>query len=191
MHHKDDFESLSQSKAGSVVNNELEVLLEFLRPPIERSYLPARNRLSSPEPTVRFQDIWILLKPGSLGYVQMHGQWLGCVIENSKKTIPSPPGESPQAWLIDWWLLQSDLPLRRLGCISGVATVEWFDGELLVTDLPVIPAEIYDAHDSGERRRRFENRGSKICDILYGGSRYMSHDGDCLDQSEHPVRQFP
>lgn len=190
MHHMDDFESRLQSETQSVEMVELRVLLEFVRPLLEKKYLPARKRLFNSEPTVRFQDMWILMKPGSLAYVQRHGQWLGCVIEGSKKATASLPRSSTPLWLIDWWLLQSDLPFDRLGCVPGNATIEQFDGEMLITDLPIIPAEIFDAHDSGERRRQFENRGSKICDLLCGGSRYMFHDGDTLDRSGHHVRPF-
>ncbi|KAK8035739.1 hypothetical protein PG991_001812 [Apiospora marii] len=177
MHNMRAFEHILESEEDAVQVKQLEVLLKFLRPHYQRQFVAARNRLSSSQPTVRFDDIWVLMKPGSLAYTKWDGQWLGCVIGKSTKLPPRPADGYAQRWSIEYWFLQVHWPSDQIRFATNSAVIDQFEGEQLVTSLPVYPAEFQDANDNGQRKRKLTERGQKTCEILWDDSRYMSYLG--------------
>lgn len=190
MHHMAEFQDLLKSKKSLGQSNEIEGLLELLQPQYERQYLTARSRLLNSQPTVRFEDIWAFMKPGSLAYTNINGHWVGCVIGESRRLPPKSLEDIPRRWSITFWFLQVHWASDRIGFAVDSVSIDQYDGEKLVTALPIFPSEISDAIDGGARKRKFTERGSKICDIFWGNSKYQYHDGECLDQSKKSV-SFP
>lgn len=182
-----DFEHLAELEGESTKLKHLKVLLQYLRPLFQRHYNAARSRLSLDHPTVRFEDLWVLMKPGSLAYTEWDGQWLGCIIGESTKLPPELSKGIPQRWSVEYWLLQAHWPSDQIQFAANDVIIDRFEGEQVVTSLPICPVEFQDAKDSGVRRRALIERGLKTCDILWSGSRYMSYEGECLSRSKQRV----
>ncbi|KAK8140098.1 hypothetical protein PG984_000164 [Apiospora sp. TS-2023a] len=181
------FEHILGSEEDTVKVKHVEVLLKFLRPKYERQFIAASNRLSSSQPTVRFEDMWILMKPGSLAYTNWDGQWIGCVIGKSTKLPPKPVHGYPQCWSIEYWFLQVHWPSDQIRFAINSVVINKFEGEQLVTSLPLYPADLHDAEDNGERKRHLTERGQRTHEILLDDSRYMSYEGECLTRSKQHI----
>ncbi|KAI8624701.1 hypothetical protein F5Y19DRAFT_452880 [Xylariaceae sp. FL1651] len=181
MHHMTDFERLIASDENYTELEHVQVLLEFLRPRYQQYYIPATKRYLSVQPTVTFDDVWVLMKPGSLAYAHWDGQTIGCVIGKSIHLPPIPSRDIPEQWSIQFWFLQVHWHSDQIGCTTLYAAVDRFDGEEPVTSLPIYPAEFLDANDQERTKQRFIERGRKVCDILWGESMYMEYDGECMD----------
>ncbi|KAK7989953.1 hypothetical protein PG989_010268 [Apiospora arundinis] len=162
-------------------SKHLEVLLQFLRPLFERQYAAARNRLGSEQPTVRFDDLWVLMKPGSLAYIKWEGEWLGCIVGECIKHLPDD--DFPRSWEIRCWVLQVYWPSNEIRLATCTFDVSQYDGEQLVTSLPVCVAEFHDAKDLGVRRRELSERGRKTCQLIWEGPQYTFYDGKCLSKT--------
>ncbi|KAI0404020.1 hypothetical protein F4802DRAFT_569427 [Xylaria palmicola] len=181
MHHMTDFEDLITSEEDATTLVHARVLLEFLRPRYQQYYIPARERLLSTQPTVRFDDLWVVMKPGSLAYTDLEGYKIGCVIEKSIR-LPARPGyELPERWAISFWFLQVDWSSNQIGCALHTTTVDQFDGEKPIASMPIYPIEFLDAKDQGQTNQRFIGRGRAVCELLWGDSIYMRYDGECMD----------
>ncbi|KAI0451719.1 hypothetical protein F5B21DRAFT_516499 [Xylaria acuta] len=185
MHHMIGFELLTASDRGPTELEHVQILVEFLRPRYQQQYIPAKERSLTIQPTVRFEDLWVVMKPGSLAYTCWNSHTIGCVIGKSVLLPPEPSHDLPERWSIDFWFLQVHWPSDQIGFNLQTAVVDRFDGEKPVTSLPIHPAEYVDAKDQGKTKQRFMARGRKVCDILWGESRYMEYDGECMDRSKH------
>ncbi|KAI1298817.1 hypothetical protein F5Y03DRAFT_367129 [Xylaria venustula] len=184
MHHISDLENATRSIKDSPELEHVQVLLEFLRPRYEQHYVPAKERLLSYPPTVRFDDLWVIMKPGSLAYTLWDGHRIGCVLGKMMRLHPKPSQDIPERWSIDFWFLQVHWPSDQIGCTRQTATINRFDGERPVISLPIYPADSLKIEDRDETKQRFINRGRKVCDILSGQSMYMEYDGKCMDHTK-------
>ncbi|KAK8021678.1 hypothetical protein PG990_006816 [Apiospora arundinis] len=164
-------------------SKHLEVLLQFLRPLFERQYAAARNRLGSEQPTVRFDDLWVLMKPGSLAYIKWEGEWLGCIVGECIKRLPDD--DFPRSWEIRCWVLQVYWPSNEIRLATCTFDISQYDGEQLVTSLPVCPAEFHDPKDLGVRRRELSERGRKTCQLIWEGPQYTFYQGICLSKIKY------
>ncbi|KAJ8127276.1 hypothetical protein O1611_g6359 [Lasiodiplodia mahajangana] len=185
MHHMSDLEYLAYSEKDPIKLEHIQVLLGFLRPRYQQQYVPAKERYLSTQPTVRFEDLWVAMKPGVPAYAEFNrgitGCVVGCVIGEVIRLPPKPSQDLPGRWSIDFWFLQVHWPSDEIGCTRHTITITLFDGEKPITSLPIYPAEILDATDQGTTKRRFVDRGRKVRDILWGQSMYMEYDGECMD----------
>ncbi|RAH52601.1 hypothetical protein BO85DRAFT_453915 [Aspergillus piperis CBS 112811] len=66
-------------------------------------------------------------------------------------------------------------------------TVEAFDGEKVVTTLPVFPRQFHDSQDNGARRAAFQRRDALVRDIIWSGYKYMSYSGRFMDEAKRKV----
>ena len=187
MHHMSDFERLAESEEEPTKLKHIQVLVHYLQPLFQRQYGAARSRLSSAHPTVRFKDLWVLMKPGSMAYTKWDEQWLGCIIGGSTKLPPKLSDGIPQRWSIQYWLLQVHSPSDQIRFVTNSVIIDQFEGEQLVTSLPICPVGFQDAQDLGDRCRALTERGRKTFEILRSDSRYMSYEGECLTQSKQHV----
>ncbi|KAI0105436.1 hypothetical protein GGR51DRAFT_560282 [Nemania sp. FL0031] len=188
LHHMSDLEHLEHSEKETAKLEQIRVLLEFLRPRYQQQYVPAKERYSSIEPTVRFEDLWVAMKPGVLAYVNWGAEEsvykIGCIIGEVIRLPPKPSQDLPGRWSIAFWFLQVHWPSDKIGCTRHTITIDLFDGEMPITSLPICPAEILDATDQGATKQRFMDRGRKARDILWGKSMYMEYDGECMDYAK-------
>jgi hypothetical protein len=163
----------------------IQVLLDFLDQKIQRVILPAQKRLQKEEPTVTFDDLWYLLRPGLLAYVTLKGIWLGCGIESV--TFSPKDGAQPTRWEVKLWFQDNTWRGGDVGRAIKTIKVEEFDGEKLVTSLPIYPRDYLDKKDGGKRRQAFVKRGDRLCDILWKGYSYVNHNGKFIDDGEQEV----
>ncbi|KAK8055023.1 hypothetical protein PG993_000250 [Apiospora rasikravindrae] len=169
LHHFSDLEHELEKTEDSIKLQHLEALLQFLRPMFHRYIVPARCRLSMAPPTVKFEDVWVLLKPGSFAYTKWEDHWLGCIIAES---IMIPPVDKfAQYWSIGYWILQVHWPSDEMRFAKNSVVIRQYDGEQLVTSLPICPVEIHDAQDLEERRKQLTERGQKTCKLIWEDSR--------------------
>ncbi|KAL3463666.1 hypothetical protein BJX64DRAFT_287136 [Aspergillus heterothallicus] len=74
------------------------------------------------------------------------------------------------------------------GYMAYILAIKDFDGEKLVTNLPVMPRDYYDRTDNGQRRAAFIQRGSKARDILWDQYMYAKYDGKLMDKAKKDYR---
>lgn len=167
-------------------SRHIQVLLKFLEPDIQKTIKPAQKRLEKSVPTVTFDDIWYLLRPGLLCYFIHDGVWIGCVM----KMVTKKNNEDGQAvWEVETWSQDSRWTKAGIGCAIFKIDIAVFDGEKLVTSLSVFPRDYYDSKDETGRKAAFRKRGRFLCDILWnGGYSYVNYDGKLMTESDQQVR---
>ncbi|GES65448.1 ATPase family AAA-domain-containing protein 3B [Aspergillus terreus] len=182
---KDRLESSIAAESDNRISEKcrhLQVLLDFLNPRFQRTLTQAEKRLLKESPTVVFGDIWYLLKPGILVYFLHDGLWLGGVIESVSHRLEGDPKED--VWEVR--VLFQDVHFHKnvLGHAPCCIIIEAFDGEKLVTSLPVLPCQFHDRQDNGTRRTAFQKRGALVADILWSGYKYMKYSGMTMDKKK-------
>jgi hypothetical protein len=175
----DDEKNVAAEKA-----DHIRVLLEFIQPQIDRLVPPIQRRLQKKIPTITFDTLWYLLRPGTFVYCQYDGEWIGAIImrvkgkeERNSKRI--------DRWNILVWFLDYNAHLFRGYTASGERgkhAIHRFEGEQDVTSLKVIPREYWDAVDGGARREQFEVRGWRKVKLLQSGFKQMNHKGESLER---------
>ncbi|KAI0505426.1 hypothetical protein F5B22DRAFT_523973 [Xylaria bambusicola] len=75
IHHVSDFDDIVSSNEDLTQVEHMQVLVEFLQPRFTR-YKFVRD-----QPTVSFNDLWMIMKPGVMGYIDLKGYLHGCVID--------------------------------------------------------------------------------------------------------------
>jgi hypothetical protein len=163
----------------------LQVLLEFLNLKFQRPLAQADKRLLKETPTVVFEDIWYLLKPGTLVYFLHDGLWLGGAIESVSRR--SKDSDKKEAWIVNVLFQDVDFYKHALGRAPCCIIIEAFDGEKLVTSLAVLPCQFHDRQDNGARRAAFQKRGALVADIVWSGYKYMKYSGTTMDRKKKKV----
>lgn len=164
----------------------LKILLDFLEPHIERTVLPAHRRLKKEKPTTTFADLWYLLRPGALAYAKYDDTWIGCAVETATLDEGSNADGSDKKWTVRVWMLDNSWNTPRICRATIDIEIAHFEGEKVVTDLPVFPSEYFDKTDNGERRAAFEARGKRCADIVWEGHSYQFYDGRSMtDKKTH------
>ncbi|GKZ57903.1 hypothetical protein AnigIFM63309_004159 [Aspergillus niger] len=151
----------------------LNVLLHFLDPIVQRVASSADKRLLKETPTVIFEDIWYLLKPGTLSYFLNDDIWLGGIIESVQYREKTDDVE--EAWMVSVVFQDSSFHQHVVGRAPRQISIEAFDGEKVVTTLPVFPCQFHDSQDNGTRRAAFQRRGGLVRDIIWSGYKYMKY----------------
>ncbi|KAI0544995.1 hypothetical protein F4679DRAFT_562689 [Xylaria curta] len=187
-HHMADFEHFIASEGDRADSDHAQILLEFLRPQYEQYYIPALERSLTVYPTVMFDDLWIIMRPGSLAYTSWNGHKIGCVLGKSVHLPPTPSRDLPEAWSIYFWFLQVHWSSDHIGCTMHNVVIDRFDGEMPLTSLAIHPVKFVDTEDQARTRQRFIDRGRKVYDILCGNSMPMDHDGECMDNSKQSYK---
>jgi hypothetical protein len=207
IHHEKELRNLlektsSPSKESEPVDEEkaehLKVLLDFVQPQIDRLVPPIERRLQNKVPTVAFDSLAYLLRPGTLAYCQFDGEWIGCVIMwvKGKKERDSTKIDR---WNIHvWFLAYNSEGLFRAYTMSDPDSaletkhsIPRYEGEQNVTSLKVVPKVYWDAIDNGARREQFEARGIRKFDLLRTRFQQMSHKGESLEKEKRLVRREP
>ncbi|GCB17690.1 ATPase family AAA domain-containing protein 3B [Aspergillus awamori] len=163
----------------------LNVLLHFLDPIVQRVASSADKRLLKETPTVIFEDIWYLLKPGTLSYFLNDDIWLGGIIESVQYREKTDDVE--EAWMVSVVFQDSSFHQHVVGRAPRQISIEAFDGEKVVTTLPVFPCQFHDSQDNGTRRAAFQRRGGLVRDIIWSGYKYMKYSGTDRLQYDGPV----
>lgn len=196
MHHIPKLEDLKKQLENQRIElgtssdtklRHLQVLLDFINDQFQRLCFHANERMIQVEPTVRFEDVWFLMRPGALAYARWDRTWIGCSIEQITKLGSKQDGSAPEAWLINICFLQMSWSSGALECGSAKITINRFNGARSITSLPVFPREFHDTQDSGLRKQDAEQRGSEIAKMLWEGPKHLTYEGECMDQLRQQV----
>ncbi|KAK0630302.1 hypothetical protein B0T17DRAFT_528091 [Bombardia bombarda] len=194
-----DFGSLNlmEETCDEDTARDLSVLLKLLAPMYRAKVVPCLSSLLlDQEPVVKYDDAWLLFKPGTYVYMQQ------CIFTDamevpygkvSKKITTSfTSGDNDySACIVASWEYKKKEPFSkiypdtnktvdRLGlelwCIffDGKefqrvvrrASILSFNGTKHVIDLPIVPATICDRLDNGALRKKLEERGKKYLSFL-------------------------
>lgn len=193
-HHDKELQALlaehEKTGASSIELDHLRILMDFVEQRVRPKYVAASKKLQQKNPTVTFDDVWYMQRPGQMAYAKHDGVWLGCQIESIvhlDSGLDSDDEWQPERWRVFVWFLNYDWRGSELGTTEAHFDVDKFDGESAVTDLVVYPRHYFDNEDAGERRAHFGKRGMTMRDILWKGHQYMYHDGIRADATRSRV----
>lgn len=187
--------SEEHSPADVETAEHLKILLEFVQPQIDRIVPPIERRMQNKVPTITYDALWYLLKPGTLAYCQYAGEWIGCVIMQVKRKKELDRGTTDH-WNIFVWFLSFGKQLFRAytssksdvdSRIKTKHTIERYEGEKEITSLKVVPREYWDAIDNGARKEQFEARGVRKVKCISSKFQTMSHKGEMIDVKKRLV----
>ncbi|KAK7983229.1 hypothetical protein PG989_010631 [Apiospora arundinis] len=161
--------------------DHLGLLLQFLTPDFNQKVIPTQRLLNQKTPTVAWQQLWYLLRAGSIVYHIRDNYWIGCVVEGLKEEPVDREKNKLKRWEVELWGLTPMDDSGRLDAYRQIAEIPFFDGEQKVTDLTVFPREYHDVIDGGKRKSHFETRGGQLCDILWQGYKYANYEGPLVN----------
>ena len=157
----------------------INILREFIDHSYKQKVEEERRRYLHTPAIATFSMLWLMLKPGSTVYTEIHGSYAACVIESVK--FRGRPLDNKGSYDVNLWYL--DFDGRHLGRRAHFVTMNPFDGEREILNLKVIPVEFYDKMDNGKMRDALVQRGQKFYDILEGAQ--MDYTGNSLGD---PIR---
>lgn len=115
----------------------LKALLDFIKPQSMKPLQPILPLLKNKVPTVSFDGLRYLLKPGTLAYYKYDNEWIGCIILRV-----NPEAKRKSSKIANWsgsvWYLEWSYHAYR---IETKFDIESFEGERDITSLSVIPRE--------------------------------------------------
>ncbi|KAF4843503.1 Protein MSP1 [Colletotrichum siamense] len=159
----------------------LSVLVEYLTPIVKSQLEPIQRRLGQETPTTTWEDLWYLLRPGSQSYCKWKGQWMGCIIEETRKALSDEDDDNlTERWKVRIWFLSMQWSYGTLIPVSHTIEIPKFEGEKKVGQLDIYP----EGYFKGERKKDFEARGDQICDMLWKGHIYANYDGELMSEKK-------
>lgn len=168
---------------------DIAVLLRSLAPMYRSRAIPTlENLLLNNDPSIKYENIWLLYKPGTFVYVMEDGKLLTCVVESAHyltKWEDDEEGPSLDRTQLYFWYLYSDgiKFMRRAKHI----TMTRYDGSRLVRDLEAVPCEFYDRFDSGKRRATLKERGRKYLQLIKEKTAYREYDDGGLSYNGYVI----
>lgn len=151
----------------------MKILHDFLCRRFNTEVLPVQNRLKEKTPTVEFENLWYLFRPGLEVYVQSSEDVHACVISSVSKVLHW--SMRSRQWNLDMWCLSTDG--RRIARITKSASIGAYSGYREVKALPICPVAIWDSFDGGKRRKRILERSAMYVRTLRNGSLHATYDG--------------
>lgn len=141
----------------------LKILFDFLEcQNFEDVELERKRHLQNP-PVATYRMMWLLFKPGIRVYHFSGGRAVaGVVISIETDSVSQRPGLRS----LDFWTL--DFDGFKLGRREVSHNFRPFDGEKLISDLPICPCDIFDAQDNNCLRDKLISRGKKFWKFLPG-----------------------
>ncbi len=200
IHHEKELRRLLQSISSpheehssddEETAKHLKMLLDFVEPQIQRLVPPIEKRLQNKVPTIAFDALGYLLRPGTLAYCQYDGEWIGCVVMLVKAKEERGSTKIDHWNIHVWFLGYNSEGLFRAYTNSSSETkhqVYRYEGEQDVTSLKVVPKVYWDAIDNGARREQFEARGERKVMLMNARFQQMSHKGETLEKQKLLVR---
>ncbi|KAF7886495.1 uncharacterized protein EAF01_011173 [Botrytis porri] len=173
-------EQLECTEADKEKAEHLKALLDFIKPQSMKLLQPILPLLKNKVPTVSFDGLRYLLKPGTLAYYKFDNEWIGCII---LRVNPEAKRKSSKItnWNVSVWYLEWSYHAYRIETPFEIGS---FEGERDITSLKVIPREYWDANDNNARRKKFEDRGLKKMTLLKSGHKQMDYKGKTAEEEE-------
>ena len=163
----------------------LNYLKKYMRPRINS----VLKKLQNPRPSIAFDDLCLLYKPGSDVYLTstlIPDMELGYVVMKTQlePMEPSSPN-SEMNFVLFVWYLEADG--RFLGREWFTIAIPPYHGERQVTSLPAYPCRYLDNEDGGKTRQAIIDRGRKVYQIYRGMPKQMWYDGLPYSQQKQLV----
>ncbi|KAJ5452459.1 hypothetical protein N7445_000642 [Penicillium cf. griseofulvum] len=177
----------NKQKGIDLTKKHMQILLEFLRPIREERILRFEEYLSESPARVAFDMIWYLLKPGMDVYIHIDGSPQAAVVigvkcgGNDCSSVWGP--ENSDRWIIDLWRLETDG--SRVQRSATTANINFYSALREVTSLAVCPCAIWDAHDTGERRKDIIRRSTIFFKALRQGNLLVDYNGPIKGSNQY------
>ena len=200
IHHLDEMREMQKrldthlESSKKEVHKHLNSLLSYLEEYMTPNIIPAIEKLRKPIPTISFDNLWLLFKPGLDVYRFFSFDYLreipfaAVVLETliiEPEEDDNKDGKKEQFYLRSW-VLESDGQL--LSREMGGTVIDRFEGERRVTSLATYPCKYYDSEDGGVRQKKLIERGRKVYDLLRQMPKPMWYDGYPYTQKRQTVR---
>ena len=159
---------------------DIAALLRQFAPMYRTRAIPTLESLHlNNDPSIKYDSIWLLYRPGTFVYVKEDDHLLACVIESAKylkrqhTSIDGPDALVDRTNLSMWHLYSDGIKfLRRAKRI----TIPRWDGNRLVRDLEAVPRDLYDRFDTGRRRAYLKTRGQKYIQLIKEKTAYRQYE---------------
>ncbi|KAI1298226.1 P-loop containing nucleoside triphosphate hydrolase protein [Xylaria venustula] len=163
---------------AATTSKHIDLLVGFLEQTYGRQIREEGMRHSRKIPTVTYEWLWLLLRPGEVIYTQHDSAWSPFVISRvSKKSSPNEDGL--RSYSIDCWnYMYQNKKLRRT---MHTFKINPFSGEEAIRNLTIIPARFFTGEDqnmSPSAVTAEQVRLGKVVWELYKKPSYKSYDGD-------------
>ncbi|KAI0976821.1 hypothetical protein F4678DRAFT_468930 [Xylaria arbuscula] len=168
---------------ASTTSKHIDLLVGFLEQTYGRQIREEGIRHSRKIPTVTYEWLWLLLRPGEVIYTQHDSAWSPFVISRASKKI-APNEDGLCSYSIDCWnyMYQNKKLRRRMHTFE----INPFSGEEAIRNLTVIPAQFFTGEDknmSPSAATAEQVRLGKAVWELYKKPSYKSYDGDLAKKS--------
>ena len=130
------------------------------------------ENLRKPKPTVAFDDLWLLFKPGLDLYWKFPAEHFSDV---ATAGVLMGAEYDDDDFTVKYWCLESDG--QTLGRDLGEIDIDRYEGERQVTSLSVYPCRYLDSEDGGKTRKTLVERGRRVYNLLRGTPSQMRCDG--------------
>lgn len=155
-------------------------LYTVLKPLHEAVVQQCQRYLSESPPSIGFEFIWYLFKPGTNVYVRLDGYWCTAVVRDVRSDTEDLPGVvwggvEQKWWLLDLWLLATDG--QQIGRITSSCRISRYEGIRPITSLVAVPVEIWDKQDQGSRRETILKRSNTFLKALKQGNLLANYRG--------------
>lgn len=121
----------------------IDVLLSFLDKTLGQQIREEEERHCSSTPKATFDNLWLLLKPGTVIYAEQDHKWMPFVI--SRVLNPSRSSGDPRPYIVECWNVS--YATDRFSRAMHGFTIEPFSGEEAILNLRVVPARFYRGED--------------------------------------------
>ncbi|KAK5056713.1 hypothetical protein LTR84_012245 [Exophiala bonariae] len=163
---------------------DIAVLLRNLAPMYRNRAIPTLGiLLTINDPSISYESVWLLYKPGTFVYVWEDGKLLSCVI-GSVSYFTEWKDSNDRIHLYVWYLFSDGIEFTRRVKVINVAR---YDGSRLVRDLEAVPCEFYDRFDSGQRRQILRERGQKYLKLIKEKTAYREYDDAGLSYNGYVI----
>jgi hypothetical protein len=151
----------------------MRLLRDFLSSQFHASVVPTDVRLKEATPTIEFDKLWYLFRPGLDVYVQSTEDIHACVISNLSRSFRRRNQE--KQWKLEMWYLGTDG--QRIARIRKSVRISGYSGWREVKSLPVCPVAMWDSFDGGKRHKSMMERSELFMQTLRTGSMHATYDG--------------
>ncbi|RYP49565.1 hypothetical protein DL768_004767 [Monosporascus sp. mg162] len=168
----------------------IDVLLSFLDKTLGKQIREEEERHNSGTPKATFDNLWLLLKPGSVIYAKKQCIWTPFVVF-SVVTPPRTSGEAPRPCTINCWNISYSGD--RFTRFAYAFTIEPFTGEQAISSLQVIPERFFRGEDGDMSPSDVAAKQIKLGKTaweLAKGPVYMSYDGGLVDKEDHEDEDY-
>ena len=124
------------------------------------------ENLWKPKPTVAFDDLWLLFKPGLDLYGKFPTERFSGVTTAGVLMEAEYGNRYDDRFTVKYWYLQSNGQI--LGRNVGIIEIDRYEGERQVTSLLAYLCRYLDSEDGGETRKNLVERGRKVYKLLRG-----------------------